>query len=89
MELVVMSSLSLDILSAMTFSIVLIHCAFTPTFELVRRPQKNLAKALPIIDFLLICKVQLSAVVLSVTHKTTRCGSSVTFSVANTTRDEQ
>jgi hypothetical protein len=28
--------------------VVLIHFAFTPTLDLIRRPQKNLSKALPI-----------------------------------------
>jgi len=87
--LVLMSALSLDILSAITFSIVLIHFAFTPTFEPIRRPQKNLARALPIIDFLLVRKVQFKALVLSVTHSTTRYGSSLTSRVANVTRDAQ
>jgi hypothetical protein len=41
--------LNLDILSAITFSIVLIHFTFTPTLDPIRRPQKNLAKALPMV----------------------------------------
>ncbi len=65
------SFLNLNIFSAITFSIVLIHFAFTPTFEPIRRPQKNLAKALLMIDFLLMCRVQLSPLVLSLMHKTT------------------
>ena len=87
--LVSMVALSLDILSAITFSIVLIHLAFTPTFEPIRNPQKNLARALPIFDFLLVCKVQFSALVLSVTHRTTGYGSSLIFRDANATRDAQ
>ncbi len=78
-ELVGMSFLSLDILSAITFLIMLIHFALMPMFEPIKRPQKNLAKALTIIDFLLVCSVQLSALVLSVTHKTTGCRSSLTL----------
>ena len=72
------SFFSLQILSAI-FLTVLIHFALTPTFEPIKSPQKNLAKAQLILNFLLICKVQLSAVVLSVTHKTTGCGSSLIF----------
>jgi len=71
------------------FLIVLIHFAFTPKFEPIMSPQKNLARACPIIDFLLMCKVQLRALVLSVTHRMTGCGSSLTFQDANKTRDAQ
>ncbi len=81
--------LNLDILSAITFSKVLIHFAFTPTLDPIRRPQKNLAKALPMIDFLLVCKVQLSALVLSMMHNTTGCGSSFIFRVSKTRRVAQ
>jgi hypothetical protein len=81
--------LSLDILSAITFLVVLIHLAFTPTFEPISNPQKNLAKARPMIDFLLVCKVRFSALVLSVTHNTTGCGSSVIFLFSNTTLEAQ
>ena len=88
-RLVLMSAFSLDILSAITFLIVLIHFAFTPTFEPIKRPQINLARALQIIDFLLVCKVQFKALVLSVTHSTTGYGSSLTSRVANVTRDAQ
>ena len=87
--LVSMATLSLDILSAITFSIVLIHLAFTPTFEPIKSPQKNLARALPMFDFLLVCKVQFNALVLSVTHKMTGYGSSLIFLDANVTRDAQ
>ena len=85
LELTVVSFLSVDILSAIMLLIVLIHFAFTPTFEPSMSPQKqkNLARACPIIDFLLLCKVQLSVCVLSVTHRTTGCGSSLTFQDAN------
>ncbi len=62
-------SFSLDILSAISFLTVLIHFAFTPTFEPIKRPQKKPARALPIVDFLLVRSVQMSALVLSVTHK--------------------
>jgi hypothetical protein len=58
---------------------VLIHFAFMPILELIMSPQKNLARARPIIDFLLVCNVQFSALVLSVTHNTTGCGSSLIF----------
>ena len=87
--LVSMSAFSLDILSAIRFSIVLIHFAFTPTSDPIKRPQKNLARALPIIDFLLVCKVQFNALVLSVTHDMTGYGSSLTLRDANVTRDAQ
>ena len=36
--------LSLDILSAITFLVVLIHLAFTPTFEPISNPQKILPR---------------------------------------------
>jgi hypothetical protein len=55
----------------MTFSTVLIHLAFIPTSEPLKRPQKNLARARPIADFLLVCKVQFKALVLLVTHRMT------------------
>ena len=89
MESVEVSFFSLEILSAIIFSTVLIHLALMPTFEPIRSPQKNLARAGPILDFLLVCKVQFSALVLSVTHKTTRCGSSLIFRDAKTTNDAQ
>jgi hypothetical protein len=83
------SFFSLKILTAISFSAVLIHFALSPTFEPIKRPQKNLARARPILDFLLVCRVQLSALVLSVTHKTMGCGSLLTFWVAKVTRDAQ
>ncbi len=89
MESVEVSFFSLEILSAIIFLTVLIHLALTPTFEPIRSPQKNLARARPILDFLLVCKVQFSALVLSVTHKTTGCGSSLIFWDAKTTKDAQ
>ncbi len=87
--LVDVSFFSLKILSAISFLTVLIHFALTPTFEPIKRSQKNLARAHPILDFLLVCRVQLSALVLSVTHKTMGCGSLSTFWVAKATRDAQ
>ncbi len=56
------------ILSAILFSTVLIHLALIPTCEPIKSPQKNLAKARPILDFLLACKVQFNVLLLSVTH---------------------
>ena len=84
-----MSFFSLEILLAISFSTVLIHLALIPTFEPIKSPQKNLARALPILDFLLVCKVQFKALVLSVTHKTMGCGSSLIFLDENTTREAQ
>ena len=89
MESVEVSFFSLEILSAITFSTVLIHLALMPTFEPIKSPQKNLARARPILDFLLVCKVQFSTLVLSVTHKTTGCGSLLIFRDAKTTKDAQ
>jgi hypothetical protein len=89
LESVEVSFFSLEILSAIIFSTVLIHLALMPTFEPIKSPQKNLARAQPILDFLLVCKVQFSALVLSVTHKTTGCGSSLIFWDAKTTNDAQ
>jgi hypothetical protein len=89
LEFVDVSFFSLDILLAILFSTVLIHFALTPTFEPIKSPQKNLARAPPIFDFLLVCKVQLSALVLLVTHKTTGNGSSLIFWVAKMTNDAQ
>jgi hypothetical protein len=83
------SFFSLKILSAISFSTMLIHFALTPTFEPIKRPQKNLARARPILDFLLVCRVELSALVLSVTRKMMGCGSSLTLWVAKVTRDAQ
>jgi len=89
LESVEVSFFSLEILSAITFSTVLIHLALMPTFEPIKSPQKNLARAHSIIDLLLVCKVQFSALVLSVTHKMTGCGSSLIFRDAKTTNDAQ
>ena len=88
-ESVGVSFFSLEILSAISFSTVLIHLALTPTFEPIKSPQKNLARARPILDFLLVCKVQFKALVLSVTHKTTGCGSSLILREAKMTKDAQ
>ncbi len=63
--------------------------ALIPTFEPIKRPQKNLARAQPMLDYLLVCRVQLSALVLSVTHKTTGWGSSLTFWVEKMMRETQ
>ena len=71
LESVVVSFFSLKILSATLSLTVLIHFALIPTFEPIKRPQKNLARARPMLDFLLVCRVQLSALVLSVMHKKT------------------
>ncbi len=89
MEFVDVSFFSLDVLSTISFSTVLIYFALTPTFEPIKSPQKNLARARLILDFLLVCRVQLSALVLSVSHRTTGYGSSLTFWVAKTTSDAQ
>ena len=89
MESVEVSFFSLEILSAITFLTVLIHFALMPTYEPIKSPQKNLTRAHPILDLLLVCKVQFSALVLSVTHKTTGCGSSLIFWDAKTTNDAQ
>ncbi len=81
--------LSLDILLAITFSIVLIHFAFIPTCKLIKSPQKNLARAQPMMDFLLVWSVQLRALVLSVTQRMTGYGSLLTLQVARMTRAAQ
>ncbi len=89
MESVEVSFFSLEILSAITFLTVLIHFALMPAYEPIKSPQKNLPRARPILDLLLVCKVQFSALVLSVTHKMTGCGSSLIFWDAKTTNDAQ
>ena len=89
MESVEVSFFSLEILSAITFSTVLIHFALMPKYEPIKSPQKNLARARPILDLLLVCKVKFSALVLSVTHKTTGYGSSFIFRDAKMTNDAQ
>ena len=68
--------LSREISSAIVLSLVLIHVELMPTLEPIRSPQKNLASARPILDFLQVCVVHFFALILSVTHKTTGCGSS-------------
>jgi hypothetical protein len=50
-------------------------CSFIPTTELSKSPQKNLARAHPMIDFLQVCVVQFFALMLSITERTTRLGS--------------
>ncbi len=67
--------MSLDIASAILLSSVLIHFALIPTLELIRRLQKNLARARPIIDFFNVWMVQFLALMLSVMHRTTGLGS--------------
>jgi hypothetical protein len=89
LESVGVNFFSLEILSAILFSTVLIHLALTPMFEPIKSPQKNLARAQPILDFLLVCKVQFSVLVLSVTHKTLGCGSLLIFCDVKTTKDAQ
>ncbi len=49
--------LSLKILSAILLSMVLIHFALIPTLELIRGPQKNLARARLMTNFLLMWRV--------------------------------
>ena len=70
-----MDFLILGISSAILFLTVLIHVAFIPTLEPIKSPQKNLARACPMIDFLPVCVVQFLALMLSVTQRTTRLGS--------------
>ena len=72
--LLVDADLSLDILSVITLSSVLIHKQVMPTFQPIMSPQNNLTRACPIIDFLQVCIVQFFALMLSVTHKTTGYG---------------
>jgi hypothetical protein len=68
---------------------VLIHLALIPTCEPIKSPQKNLARARPILDFLLVCKVQFKALVMSVTHNTTGCGSSLIYLDEKVTSEAQ
>ncbi len=75
--------MSLDIASAILFSSVLIHFALIPTLELIRRPQKNLARACPIIDFFDVWMVKFLALMLSVMHRMTGLGSSLIKSSQN------
>jgi len=84
-----MDFLTLEISSAILFDSVLIHLALMPTSEPIRRPQKNLAKARPIIDFLQVCIVHFFALILSVTHSTTGWGSSVVLLSRKAVRDAQ
>ena len=72
-------SLSLKILLAISLSVVVIHFALIPTLEPIRRLQKNLARARPMINFLLVWRVQLSALVLSMMQSTIRCELSLIF----------
>ena len=81
--------LSLEILLAILLLMVLIHFALILTLEPIRRPQKSLARARPMINFLLMRRVQLSMLVLSVTQSTIGCGLSLIFCVANMMSDAQ
>ncbi len=54
LESVVVSFFSLEILSVIVFSTALIHFAFIPMFEPIKRPQKYLVRAQPMLDFLLV-----------------------------------
>jgi hypothetical protein len=81
--------LSLDILLAITFLVVLIHFALISTHEPIRSLQKNLTRAQPMMDFLLMWRVQLSALVLLVMQRMTGYGLLLTLQVAKTTRATQ
>ena len=63
--------------SAIMLAFVLIHWELMPSGELISSRQKNLARSLPILDFLQAPVVQLSKEVLSVTLRRTGYGSSV------------
>ncbi len=63
--------LILETLSTMQLASVLIHVAFMPMSEPIKSPQKNLATAHPMMDFLLVCIVRFSALMLSITQSTT------------------
>jgi hypothetical protein len=63
--------LTLEISSAILLASVLIHLALMPTSDPIKRPQKNLARARPLIDFLHVCIVHFLALILSVTQSTT------------------
>jgi hypothetical protein len=63
--------LILEILSAILLATVLICFALIPAAEPIKSPQKHLARAGPIIDFLLVCKVQFLALMLSIIQSTT------------------
>jgi hypothetical protein len=82
-------ALSLEILLAISLLMVLIYFALIPTLEPIRRPQKNLARARPMINFLIVWRVQLSARVWSVMQSTIGCGPKLIFCVANTMSDAQ
>jgi hypothetical protein len=74
---------------AILLSLVLIHWELIPSGELIRSEQKNHARSLPILDFLRVWLVQLSAEALSVTLRSTGCGSTIMFFVVNTCSDAQ
>jgi hypothetical protein len=64
LESVVVSFFSLEIISAILFSTVLIHYALIPMFDPINRTQKNLARAQPMLDFLLVkCPVKRTCVI--------------------------
>jgi hypothetical protein len=81
--------LSLNILSAIAILVVLIHFVLIPTRKPIRSPQKNLARAQPMMDFLLVWRVQLSALVLLVIQRTTGYGSLLTLQVTKMMRAAQ
>jgi hypothetical protein len=82
-------ALSLKILLDILLLMVLIHFAFIPTLEPIMRLQTNLARAQLMMNFLLVWRVQLSALVLSVMQRTIGCGSSLIFCVVNRMSDAQ
>ena len=82
-------ALSLKILLAILLLIILIHFALIPTLEPIRRPHMNLARARPMINFLLTRRVQLSMLVLSVMQSANGCGLSLIFCAANMMSDAQ
>ena len=83
------SFLMREISSATLFSSVAIHFELIPKGESIMSPQKNLANARPIIEFLEVCVVQFMALVLSVILKTTGYGSSVNWFVDRATNAAQ
>jgi hypothetical protein len=78
-----------SILLAILLSSELIHWEFIPSGDLMRWEQKICARSLPILDFLKLWLVQLSAEALSVALRNTGCKSSVMFSIVNMYREMQ
>jgi hypothetical protein len=74
--------LILEISSVILFLAVLIHVAFIPTLEPIKSPQKNLARAHPMIDFLQVCVIQFLALMLSVTQRNPGLESSMMSSLS-------